>query len=483
MSPRPPLRLPVDGPGEQGTVTLRFLGAARTTTGSLHRVRAPQGDVVLDCGMYQGHRAEAEQWNRELPLDPGRVKLVVVSHAHIDHCGALPNLVRMGYRGPILATEATCALLPILLRDSAKIQAIDLERVNRGLPPHERKQPLYTDDDVEATLRLLRGTKYGRDAEPVPGLVVRFADAGHILGSAAVHLTVRPRGGRDVRIGFTGDLGRTGVPLLRDPEPLGECDAFLTESTYGDREHDDESGMEERLAEVVSRTAARGGKVIVPAFAVGRTQLLLYVLHRLIHDRRIPNVPIYVDSPMARAVTQVFRDHEHLFDGEARQFVSCCGELFDAARTSFVEDKHESRALNGLEGPAVVISASGMLEGGRIVHHVIHHGADPRNTLLFVGYQAEHTLGRRLLDGERIYRAFGEQHELRCEVAEIPGLSAHADRRGIAAYLEALPERPARTFLVHGEAEKMDSLKGYLASRGHTGLAAPAPGEWFRIGD
>lgn len=479
--PRPPYRLPVDGKGEQGDVTLRFLGAARTTTGSLHRLRVPGGDLVLECGLYQGHRAEAEHWNTRLPLDPARVQAAVVSHAHVDHCGSLPNLVRMGYRGPIHMTEATAELVPIMLFDSAHLQAMDIERVNRKLPRDQWKKPLYTEEDVERTVRQIRAVPYGRDFDAMPGVTGRFVDAGHILGSAAVHLDVRLPDNRRTTIGFTGDLGRTNIPLLRDPDPLPETDWYVSESTYGDREHDDESGMEKRLAEIVNRAAARGGKVIIPAFAVGRTQLLLYILHTLRHQRKIPDVPIYVDSPMARRVTQVFRNHMDLFDGEARNFVGCCGPLFDAARTSFIEDKTESMALNDVQGSAVIISASGMLEGGRVVHHVIHHGGDPRNILLFVGYQAEHTLGRRLLDGAREYRVFGEEYELKAEVCEIEGLSAHADRRGLAAYVEKLPKPPRGTFLVHGESEKIDALQGYLASRGLRNVKGPEPGEWFRL--
>jgi metallo-beta-lactamase family protein len=465
---RLPRRLGPDGKDEQGAVTLRFLGAARTTTGSLHRLRTEEGDLVLDCGMYQGHREEAEAWNRELPVDPERVKGVIVSHAHIDHCGALPLLVKRGYRGPVWATPATADLLPIMLFDSARLQEGDIERVNRRLPPEQRKTPLYTEEDVEKTLQLVRTSSYGRAFEP-------------FLGSAAVHLTARARDGRQTTVGFTGDLGRMNVPLLRDPEPLGEVDVFLTESTYGDREHEDESGTARLLAEVLVRTAKRGGKLLIPAFALGRTQLLLYLLHQLRFRREIPDVPIYVDSPMARKATDVFRKHHELFDGQAREFVDCCGPLFDAARTSFVEDKTESMALNELQGPAVIISSSGMLEGGRMVHHVIHHGADERNTVLFVGYQAEHTLGRRILDGAKTYRAFGEEHAMRAEVADIEGLSAHADRRGILDYLKKLRRPPQRTFLVHGEEEKIESLKGYLAGNGLGGAVGPAPGDWFRL--
>ena len=481
MSDRMPVKLGPDGVGEQGAVTMRFLGAARTTTGSLHRLRTEEGDLVLECGLYQGHREEAETWNRMLPVDPFRVQAVVVTHAHIDHCGSLPLLVKRGFTGPIWATGATADLLPIMLFDSAHLQAGDIERVNRRLAPELQKKPLYTEEDVEKTLRLVRTAPYGRAFEPMKRVEARFVDAGHILGSAAVHLTVRARDGRETTVGFTGDLGRKDVPILRDPEPLGEVDWYITESTYGDREHEDESGTARRLADVAVKTFARGGKLLIPAFAVGRTQLLLYLLHELRFKRQIPDVAIYVDSPMAVKATEVFRRHSDLFDGAAREFLKCCGPLFDAARTSFVESSGESRALNNLDGPAIIISSSGMLEGGRIVHHVMHHGGDERNTILFVGYQAEHTLGRRILDGAKTYRAFGDQHVMRAEVAEIAGLSAHADRRGLLAYAQKL-RRPARgTFLVHGESEKVDALKVYLGDHGIRDIVGPAPGEWHRL--
>jgi metallo-beta-lactamase family protein len=478
---RPPYQLPPDGKDEAGAVTLRFLGAAQTTTGSLHRIRTEEGDLVLDCGTYQGHREEAEAWNRRLPVDPARVRGVVLSHAHIDHCGALPLLVKRGYSGPIWTTPATADLLPIMLLDSAHLQAGDIERVNRRLPAEQRKEPLYDERDVERTLRLVRTSSYGRAFQPFQGVEARFVDAGHILGSAAVHLTLRARDGSQTTVGFTGDLGRVNVPILRDPEPLGEVDWYLSESTYGDREHEDESGIMKKLADVVTRTVARRGKLLIPAFALGRTQVLLYLLHQLRFRREIPDVPIYVDSPMARRTTEVFRQHKDLYDGEAKEFLACCGPLFDAARTSFVEDRTESMALNQVEGSVIIISSSGMLEGGRMVHHVIHHGGNPANTILFVGYQAEHTLGRRILDGAKEYRAFGEEHDLRAEVAEIEGLSAHADRRGLLAYVQKLPRPPKRTFLVHGEPDKIESLKGYLAGHGVTNTVGPAPGDWFRL--
>ncbi len=477
---RPPIRLAPETPDEKGAVTIRFLGAARTTTGSLHRIRLPGGDLVLECGMYQGHRAEAETWNRRLPLDPAKVRAVVLSHAHIDHSGSLPNLVRMGFSGPVWCTEATRDLLPVMLLDAAHIQEYDVERLNRkrpGQPPHE---PLYTVADAEKALRLLRGVPYGKDFEPMPGVVGRFVDAGHILGSAAVHLTLRADG-RETKLGFTGDLGRRDVPILRDPEPLGDVDWYMSESTYGDRDHDDAENVAGKLKDVVVRAVARRGKVIIPAFAVGRTQVILYLLGRLREAGKIPTVPIYVDSPMAVAATKVFERHSEVFDDEARALLRRHSPLVEGSQVSFIADTEQSRALNSLDGSAVIISASGMCEAGRILHHLAHHAPDPRNIVLFVGYQAEHTLGRRIVEGERDVKIYGEKTHIGAEVQSIEGLSAHADRRGLLAYAKTLSRAPKRAFLVHGEDEKVAALAKFMTDGGLPDVVGPRPGEWFRL--
>jgi metallo-beta-lactamase family protein len=480
MSERPPLGLPHEVKDEKGDVTIRFLGAARTTTGSLHRIRLPDGDLLLECGMYQGHRAESENWNRRLPLDPHRVRAVVLSHAHIDHSGALPNLVRMGFKGPVWCTEATRDLLRVMLLDAAHIQEMDVERVNRRHPGKETREPLYTVEDAEHALTLVRAVPYGRDFEPMKGAVVRFVDAGHILGSAAVHLTLSANG-HATRLGFTGDLGRRDVPILRDPEPLGDVDWYISESTYGDREHPDAEDVTGKLRDVVTRTVKRGGKVLIPAFAVGRTQLILYLLAKLWRAGTVPEIPVYVDSPMAVAATKVFQQHREVFDAEAREMVLCCAPLVESANVTFVADSMESRRLNSLEGPAIIVSASGMCEAGRILHHLKHHGGVARNSILFVGFQAENTLGRRIVEGERDVRIYGDDVHLEAEVTSIEGLSAHADRRGLLEYARKLKRPPRRTFLVHGEDEKVEALSKYLGAAGMKDVTGPRPGEWFRL--
>jgi metallo-beta-lactamase family protein len=479
---RPPPLLATEDKDEKGLVTIRFLGGARVTTGSMHRVRTPYGDVLLECGLYQGHRAESERWNRDLPVNPGRTKAVVVSHGHVDHCGALPNLVRMGFRGQIHCTEATASLLPVMLMDSARVQESDVRRLNKKLVNGARRHvPLYTTRDVERTLRLVRGHPYGTPFQVTKGTTARFVDAGHIIGSAAVHMTFKA-GGQETTLGFTGDLGRRNVPILRDPEPLGPVDWYVTESTYGNRDHEDAADLADRLEAVLTRTFARGGKVLIPAFAVGRTQLILYLLHQLRASDRIADVPIYVDSPMANAATEVFVRHRHLYDDEAREFLACEGALFRSARTRFVSDAQESRALNGLEGSAVIVSSSGMCEGGRILHHLRHHAVDRRNTVLFVGYQAEHTLGRRMLEGAKQMRIYGQSVPLNAEVQRVNGLSAHADRRGLLRYARRLGNVPKRTFLVHGDPDRIDALADYFRDNGFDGeTTGPAPGEWHRL--
>ena len=490
---RRPSQLAINDPDEKGAVTIRFLGAARTTTGSLHRVRTPQGDFILDCGMYQGHRKEAEAWNRAPPIDIDRLQAVLLSHGHIDHCGMLPNLVKRGYRGPIWCTDATADLLPIMLYDSAHLQESDAERINRrrerkhsgggrrhGKTSGKPVEPLFTSDDVKRTLSQVKGMPYGTPFEALKDVEVRFVDAGHIIGSAAIHVTVRADG-KTVRIGFTGDLGRKDVPILRDPEPLGDVDVYLTESTYGNRDHETAGDLAKRLERVVGPVLQRGGKVLIPAFAVGRTQLILYMLHTLRRDGRIPQSSFYVDSPMATKATRVFEKNRDLYDQEAQEFLTCCGPLFQSGRTSFVGDASESRALNELDGPAVIISASGMCEGGRILHHLKNHAVDPKNTVLFVGYQAEHTLGRRILEGADSMRIFGDEFPVSARIERINGLSAHADRKGLLRYAQRLDHVPEKIFMVHGDEDRVMALRDLFAENGLPGGIAPKPGEWHRL--
>jgi metallo-beta-lactamase family protein len=466
-------------------VKVRFLGGVRTVTGSMHLVETEGGNLLLECGLFQGHREEAFQRNRHLPAPAKSARAVILSHAHIDHSGALPNLVKSGWKGAIHATRATAELCDLMLRDSGAIQERDADFLNRHRK--ERKgdgavEPLYTVEDAVAALRRFKAHGYGEEFEPIPGVTARFADAGHILGSAVIHLTVREKSGT-TRLVFTGDLGRKGMPLVRDPEPAGPAEVVLTESTYGDRDHEPPEDTERRLFEVVDATARRGGRVIVPSFAVGRAQAIIYLLHRLRAAGKLQDVPIYVDSPMAVDATQIFARNSGLFDEEAREFLAGRGRLFTAARTTYVSDTVDSKRLNEIEGPAVILSASGMCEAGRVLHHLRHGLEDARNTVLFVGYQAEHTLGRRILEGADEVKVFGELHAVRAQVAKLNGLSAHADRGGIAEYLKSLGPRPKRLFLVHGDLERCEALKGFLAARGLPGAEVPEPRQAVDLAD
>ncbi|MHC4922630.1 MAG: MBL fold metallo-hydrolase RNA specificity domain-containing protein [Planctomycetota bacterium] len=434
-------------------------------------VRSP--GILLECGLFQGRRSESRERNRNLPVHARKANAVILSHAHIDHSGALPSLVHQGWHGTVHATPATRDLAEVMLRDSGHIQEKDAEYLNKKRPNGWKPvDPIYTERDAEKTMRYFRTHEYGEEFEPLRGVTARFVDAGHILGSAAIHLTVREKRGT-TRLVFTGDLGRPGLPLIRDPEPAGPADIVLTESTYGDRDHEPPEDTENGLMKVVNRTCSRGGRVVIPAFAVGRTQAIIYMLHRLRSSGRIDDLPIYVDSPMAVRATRIFSAHSGLFDEEASEFLEGRGRLFAAARTAYVSSAADSKRLNELEGPSIILSASGMCEAGRILHHLRHTLGNPANTVLFVGYQAEHTLGRRILEGSDEVKLFREPHAVRCEVAKLNGLSAHADRGGLETYLRSLGGPRRRTFLVHGDTSRCESFRDYLQARGHQGVTIP----------
>jgi metallo-beta-lactamase family protein len=443
--------------------------------------------ILLDCGLYQGKRSESFRLNRHLPFDASSVDAAVLSHAHIDHSGNLPFLVKSGFKGEIVCTEATKDLASVMLRDSAHIQEQDVEYLNRkrerdGLPAVE---PLYDAGDALAACGRFSGTAYGRTRELAPGVTLSFHDAGHILGSAFVVLEAANGKGAPLRLVFSGDLGRNGRPIIRDPEPCDGADALIIESTYGDRVHEEMKAGEERLLAVVAETVKRGGKVIVPSFAVGRTQELVYSLHRFILDKKLPGtLPVFVDSPLAVEATEVFRLHPEAWDAETGALAAESGgrDPFGFARMRYTRTREESMALNDLKGPAVIISASGMAETGRILHHLKHNIGDERNTVLFVGYQAEHTLGRRLLDGARTAKIFGVEYGVRARVERIDAMSAHADREELLAWLARFSRPPKQTFVVHGEEKAAFAFRDELIARGFPSVEAPARGESRDIG-
>ncbi len=457
-------------------LSIAFQGAAGTVTGSRHLLRSAERNWLFDCGLAQGHRDETDRINRWFRFDPASLDAVVVSHAHLDHVGNLPTLVARGFKGRIHATPATADLAAVLLPDSAFLMERDVERVNRHHPGAPR-EPLYTPADVQRTLPRFENHAYRVAWELFPGVRVEYYDAGHILGSA---LTVFDftAGARRFRLGMSGDLGRAGRPILRDPEILPPVDALVLESTYGDRMHPPSAETERELAEAVRRTIARGGRVLVPAFAVGRTQELVATLHALVERREIPDVPMFVDSPMAREATATYVRHPECFDAQtAAVFAQRQGAPFGFARLRYVATPEESRALNDFAAPCIIIAASGMCEGGRILHHLRHGLPEARNTVLFVGFQAEGTLGRRLREGATSVNVYGEPVTRRAEVVGLDGFSAHADQAEILAWVSKLVPAPRAIFLVHGEPAPAAALAVKLREAVGAEVRVPAAGE------
>lgn len=460
---------------------ITFYGAARTTTGSMHLIETEHQRILLDFGLYQGKRAEALARNANPPFDPASITHVILSHAHIDHAGNLPTLVKRGYGGDIHCTTATRDLATLMLRDSARIQEQDTAYLNqktsrRGLPPIE---PLYTSHDVENALPHFVGHAYDRWFDLDGSGRAILHDAGHILGSAIVVLELEEQG-RVYRIGFSGDLGRANAPLLRDPTFVTDLDYLIVESTYSDREHPPFEQAAEELALIVRETIARGGKVIIPAFAVGRTQEMLYFLHRHINAGKIPRVPIFVDSPLAIDATDVFRLHLECFDEATHELLLAHQDPFGFGELEYTRTVEASRALNELKTPAIIISASGMCEAGRVLHHLKHNIEDARNTILFVGYQAENTLGRRLVDGIKRVKVFGDEFTVRAQVVMLEGFSAHADRRELFEWVKATRARLRGVFVVHGDQARTQAFVDALRTLGLDALA-PMPGQTIEV--
>jgi metallo-beta-lactamase family protein len=457
--------------------TVTFWGAARTVTGSMHQLDACGSTLLLDCGLFQGPRAESRDRNAEFPFRPKDVDAVLLSHAHVDHCGNLPNLVKQGFSGPIYCTPATRALAAVMLGDAAKIQEEDAAYLNRRREKGDPKvEPLYDGRDVYRTLLRLQAVPYDTPRQVARGLEATFVDAGHLLGSAMIGLRVDAPGG-ERRLTFTGDLGRPGLPILRDPSPVPPGDLLLSECTYGGHTHEPVEETAERLGEVVRRTAQRGGKLLIPAFSVGRTQTVVYFLHQLVEAGRLPDLPIYVDSPMAVRATEVYRAHPECFDEETLALLERDPDLFGEEKIRYIEKVHESIELNGRPGPCVIVSASGMCEAGRILHHLKHNIADARNTVLIVGYQAEGTLGRRLVERRPEVRILGKNYPVKAEVVVLNGLSAHADHGALLRSLGPLAGTARQVRLVHGEPARAEALAEGLRAAGFADVAIPERGE------
>lgn len=467
---------------------IQFHGAVRTVTGSQHLVSVNGRRILLDCGLYQGSRNESYRRNQNLPFDASQIDALVLSHAHIDHSGNVPNLVKSGFTGDILCTYATRDLCSLMLRDSAKIQSYDIQYLNKKRARQKQPllEPIYTMFDVVESLKQFIGIGYGRPYRLFPGITITFYDAGHILGSAIVALDVEDEAtGRDVRLVFTGDLGRPDRPILRDPEFLDRADILIIESTYGNRLHPQTEDASKRLAHIINETYQRGGKLIVPAFAVGRTQELVYRIHQLTEARDIPpNLQIFVDSPMAIDATGIYRLHPEAYDSEIADFIleNTGGDPFGFEMMRYTRSVGQSKELNFLREPAVIISASGMAEAGRILHHLKNNVEDPRNTILIVGWQAPDTLGRRLVERVSQVKIFGEPYELKARVETINGFSAHADRAELLEWTGRLRERPQHTFIVHGEEEASFAFAEALQrEQGFANVFVPELGQTFSL--
>jgi metallo-beta-lactamase family protein len=446
---------------------IEFAGADREVTGSCHIVRVNDKTVLLDCGLFQGHRSDADAKNRTVPCPIAEIDAVVLSHAHLDHSGRLPFLVKAGYSGPIHATKATADLCEIMLADSAHIQESDYEFLTRH--GREVSEPLYGLRDAARVEELMECRSYDAWFDVCTGVRARFVEAGHILGSASVVLEATS-GSAVSRLIFSGDIGRAGLAIIRDPAPPEDAaDAVIMESTYGNRDHESVALSREHLGRVVRETAARGGRVLIPAFAVGRTQELVYDLQVLWRDKAIPPIPIIIDSPLATAATGVFERNTDLFDrteGPIRQI----DKPFRFEGLTYTSSTEESKALNRRVGPMILIAGSGMVEGGRILHHLVNGASDSRNTILIVGFQAEHTLGRRIVERRPVIRVLGNDVELRAKVEIIHGYSAHADRTELASWLAAVRRNSPQlrhVYLVHGEEAAQAALSESLTRQGY----------------
>lgn len=457
---------------------LLFLGGVRTVTGSMHVLETGDERVLLECGLYQGRHKESYEKNSNLPFpfDVNDIDAMMLSHAHIDHCGNIPSLAKKGFQGNIFSTPATRDLCSVMLMDAAYIQQQDADYINR----HELYDqemgpvlPIYNEQDVLKSLSQYVSVDYRRSFQVTPRIKANFLDAGHVLGSAIVSLDVKKKNGEKIKIAFSGDLGRKHMPLMSNPEAPEGVDYLMIESTYGDRLHDPIDTMKKELSRVVNETYARKGKLIIPSFALERTQLLVFTLNQLTRDKLIPEIPIYVDSPLSISITDVFKLHPEGLDVATREFIRKNGDPFGFKNLVYLTDTESSRALNFKTESMIIISASGMCEGGRIVHHLRNNIENPNNTILIIGYQAQHTLGRRIVEKRRKIRIFGVERELNARVEVINSFSAHADRTELLEFVEACGKRLKGIFIVHGDEEQSLALQGYIQKMGFQNVVVP----------
>jgi len=466
-------------------LTVSFRGAAQEVTGSCHVLEADGRRIALDCGLFQGDRKHDHEKNRTFDIDPKSLHAVVLSHAHIDHCGRLPMLVARGFDGPIYSTPATRDLCALLLADSAHIQQEDTQYLNKKLQRKGKPtvSPLYEEHDAHAALHAFHSVSQERWFWVTRRVRVRFHHAGHMLGSSSVEVVYNPPDSdKPIRLCFTGDIGRPDMPILRDPKMLEAFDYVITESTYGNRTHPPTGDLKGELARIVGETSERGGKVIIPAFSVGRTQVIVYYLHQLMREGKVQPIPIYVDSPLAVNATEVFRLHPDLYDREAKSFQRMTGDILGCSSCTYVQSVDESKAIHKSKKPAVIISASGMCEAGRIRHHLKNNIQDAKNTILIVGFMAAHTLGRRIKEEQPKVNIFGKEYKLKAQVATLNGFSAHADREELRGLLKPHAEGCKGAFLVHGELDQMQGMRDMLRGDGYRDIYMPDRGETFELG-
>jgi metallo-beta-lactamase family protein len=458
---------------------IQFVGAAQTVTGSMHHIKTKSANFLLDCGLYQGRRKEAYEINKKFDLfEPSELDFVILSHAHIDHSGNLPALVKRGFAGKIYSTFATRDLCAVMLLDTAHILQKDVEFVNKKRKKQNKTpfEPLYVEEDARGALGKFIGLNYHNEQTIADGISLTFYDAGHILGSSLVFLKIK-EGDRVINLGFSGDLGRPNLPILRDPERIPDVDYWICESTYGGRVHENPLDSEDRLAGVIEKGIARKAKIIVPAFSVGRTQEIVYALHRIFENGKTARIPVYVDSPLAVNATNVFRLHPECFDSETNEFLFRHEDPFGFDRLSYITSTEDSKKLNSMEGPCVIISSSGMCEAGRILHHLANNIGNPDNIILMVGYSAEHTLGRKLMDGEKRVNILGDEYKVAAEVIVFESFSAHADENELIDYCGKFDKSKVEEFfIVHGELDQQNIFKTRLASIGFKKITIPARG-------
>lgn len=463
---------------------IKFLGATGEVTGSQTLITISEKNFLIDCGLYQGKKVDSYLKNKSFKFDPSTIDYVILSHAHIDHSGNLPNLVKKGFRGSIYATQATIDLCKIMLMDSAHLQKKEVELLNK-IRKKQKLEPfevIYDEEDVSQVLCQLIPVEYNNLIALTQNVKFKFIDAGHILGSSSIQFEIREKG-RFYKLGYSGDIGRNGVPISTDPDILRDIDILIMESTYGNRHHSPYEGIEDKLVDIINKTVEKGGNLIIPAFAVGRTQHLVYVLHKLYNQNRIPEIPIFVDSPLSTEATKIYEKHLESMSREAyRIFLKDEEDPFQFKTLTYCNNISESQIINSTKGSCIIISSSGMAEGGRIIQHLENSVENKNNTILFVGYSAKNTLARKIMDGEKKVKINGKFYNVECHTEIVDVFSAHADRKDLLNYVKINdPKKLKNIFLIHGDLEQSKSLKDAIRSLGYQNVSYPGLDEIFEF--